>query len=285
MAPKIQGNVCSELVRPQKKKKASNLGQEKLHPTELKTKLKTLSTKISEVCKNAVTIGCNSTPELGDDMDDLFGSRCDLARDEVLDRDYMKLFDFDNDDHEKRFLKAIEEPVSPLSPHLCNIQFPCAEAPEIVMHTESSLGFSTARENRVPSSSFDVINVEIDSNERTLESLGTAKILSFGTNKSHNDSHKYLSNVGSGDSDIICNSFSSQTTMLLLAPTDKDLTCEYRCPQCCVVSSKNHERSSIYRIFHVCSEIMSQFSGCCSIDRLMENILSALQKADGLSAG
>ncbi|CAI9089585.1 OLC1v1024181C2 [Oldenlandia corymbosa var. corymbosa] len=278
LVPKLKENVCSKLARPHKKQKGSNIGLKMLPAVELKSKHEALSTEISEGYKMAYTIDCNkNAPDLENDGDF-----------ELLDQGVMALVDLDNDKDENFFRKAIKEPVAPLSPSFCNIQFPCTEATENQLQASWSVpSISRVQEQAMPSNCFDVINIEIDSNEKTLKSLGTSKSLFFETCEPCNDSRKGIDCSGCGSSGIE----NSGQIAAAFAPKDAKVTSDSRglkfsrSLQYCVVSPNNIDTGSIHRIFHACHGTISQISGTCLSERLILTILLSLQQADGLSVG
>ncbi|KAA8514821.1 hypothetical protein F0562_018000 [Nyssa sinensis] len=84
----------------------------------------------------------------------------------VVDGDYMKFFDLDNAVDEERYCAAIEMPVSPSLPE---IEFQSCETFEIdnskqLVDESSYKGLSSEKDNLMLSCIFDVINVDIDSN-------------------------------------------------------------------------------------------------------------------------
>lgn len=295
----VQDNMYSELVRPNKKEKVSN-GQgvavpHLCDPGDLKTSAETLSAEGSDVCENASPTVCDliqTAPILKEGITDQFGCKLHQPRnaEEVFGHDYVGLVQLDNPIDENRFCKAIEKPISPLSPVLCNIEFPSNERLETEICTSRPLPdeslcevFSNAEQNAVPSCNLDVVNLEIDSNNRNLKDIEASKILSFGmTNKGSSEN---LGNNGSYDSDVRCVSgaSSSQINNLIMASTARK-NAELKVPVYCAVSSSNTDSSSISVIFCFMTDCMSKLSSNSSLKFWMQNILLSLQRANNLSA-
>ncbi|KAL3522894.1 hypothetical protein ACH5RR_015728 [Cinchona calisaya] len=309
----LQGNMYNNPVRPHKKKKASNGHNVVVHhlynSSEPKTKAGTLGAEGSDVCKHASLNEFNqiqTAQVLKDGMNGLLGSNLHQPGDseEVFGHDYMKLVELDNNNmDESRFRQAMEKPISPLSPSLCNIDFTSSVKSETEIATSRPLadeslykGFSKAEDNMIPSCSLDVINLEIDSNERSLKNLGDSKIMLFGITKRLNDNCESLGNNGSDDSDLICASAASverqNSSMLSAEPRNEDLEIPYErrsdrsngFPKYCALLSNNSDSNTIYKIFRVCSDCMSQCSSNSSLKFFIQNILLSLRKADDLSA-
>ncbi|XP_027185603.1 CAP-Gly domain-containing linker protein 1-like [Coffea eugenioides] len=301
----VQDNMYSKLVRPDKKKKVSN-GQGVAVPHLCDRCVLKTSAEDSDVCENASPAVCDvlqTAPTLKDGITNHFGSKLhELTNaEEVFGHDYMGLVQLDNPIDENRFCKAIRKPISPLSPVLCNIEFPFNETFETEICTSRSLPdeslcevFSNAEQNVVPSCNFDVVNLEIDSNNRNLKDIEASKILSLGM--ATKGSSENLGNNGSYDSDVICvsSSSSSQINNLIMASTaqknvELKMPCESRSaafngyPVYCAVSSSNNDSSSISTIFSFITDCMSKLSSNSSLKLWMQNILLSLQKADNLS--
>ncbi|KAF8403550.1 hypothetical protein HHK36_011654 [Tetracentron sinense] len=90
-------------------------------------------------------------------------------------RNYLKLLDLDNAVDEKRCSIAMEMPLSPTLPE---IEFPSLVASEIdnskyLVEESFYRGLSNEKDNFLPSFSFDVIDVEIDSNRLNFNICGT----------------------------------------------------------------------------------------------------------------
>lgn len=302
----LEGNMCNKLVRPHKKQKESagdSMAMHKLYdPSEPKTQTRILGVEGCDVCKHTSVTECNviqTSPVLNDGMDDLLASKLHLPRvsEEVFGHGYMKLVDLDNATDESRFRKAIEKPISPLSPMLCNIKFSSSETSKIEMATSMPLAdesmhvdFSKAEENVVPSCSFDVVKMEIDSNKRTLKNLVASKILSLGMTEPPNDSCENLGNNEGDDLDFVSGQMQN-TSMLYAASRNEDIriSCKRRDSlnwslKYCAILSNNSDSSTISKIFYVSSNCMSQCSTNTSLKFLIQNILLSLQKADDLSA-
>ena len=149
--------VVKHLCHPDKQKKAEKLGTEdsdEANPSTLASALAGNHTGAAQGCKDGL---CTSDRSNQDAL---------LSFEEQVNGDYMKLLDLDNAVDEAFYRIAIE---TPLSPTLPEIEIHANQAYEVdnsnCLEESFNEMLSNEKHNSVPSPSFDVINLEINSNQ------------------------------------------------------------------------------------------------------------------------
>ncbi|XP_015066353.1 uncharacterized protein LOC107011385 [Solanum pennellii] len=262
----MQYDSFSEHFRSTKKRKTScELGLQLLNSDSVaKTKFDSAGVK-SDVWAHPST-NVYSLPETARDYKD--GEDNDLGHiDELLNGGYMKLLNLDNDTDEESYRLAIEMPLSPTLPE---IQY--HSSVELVpINTPLYEGFSNARGTVASSGNFDVINVEINSNQLKHPTVDPPKKSSLPEKKDHVDSSKRL-NLDTACK-LSCSSYSDTLEALcrsdLAAPTSEGLqiSSERRVvslqdgfAKYCVIFSNNNDENSISSVYHATSRCLAQCS-------------------------
>nr|XP_004231655.2 uncharacterized protein LOC101249691 [Solanum lycopersicum] len=283
----MQYDSFSEHFRSTKKRKTScELGLQLLNSDSVaKTKFDSAGVK-SDVWAHPST-NVYSLPETARDYKD--GEDNDLGHiDELLNGGYMKLLNLDNDTDEESYRLAIEMPLSPTLPeiHYHN-------SVELVpINTPLYEGFSNARGTVASSGNFDVINVEINSNQLKHPTVDPSKKSSLPEKKDHVDSSKIL-NLDTACK-LSCSSYSDTLEALcrsdLGAPTSEGLqiSSERRVvslqdgfAKYCVIFSNNNDENSISSVYHATSHCLAQCS--VSSDTSLRSIMVTLLDLQGIS--
>ncbi|KAK4709870.1 hypothetical protein R3W88_004383 [Solanum pinnatisectum] len=283
----MQHDSFSEHFRSTKKRKTScELGLQLLNSNSVaKTKFDSSGVK-SDVCAHPST-NVYSLPEIAQDYKD--GKDNNLGDiDELVNGGYMKLLNLDNDADEESYRLAIERPLSPTLPE---IQY--HSSVELVpINTPLYEGFSNARGTVASSGNFDVINVEINSNQLKHPTIDPPKKSSLPEKKDHVDSSKRL-NLDTACK-LSCSSYSDTLEALcrseLAAPTSEGLqiSSERRVvslqdgfAKYCVIFSNNNDENSISSVYHATSHCLAQCSA--SSDTSLRSILVTLLNLQEIS--
>nr|XP_009805024.1 PREDICTED: uncharacterized protein LOC104250150 isoform X4 [Nicotiana sylvestris] len=282
----MQRDTCSEHFISRKKRRTScELGLHPLNKNSVeKTKLDSCGVQ-SDVCtRPSPTV--YSLPETAQDWKD--GKDDDLGDiDELVRGDYMKLLNLDSDTDEESYRLAIEMPLSPTLPE---IQCHSSEALESI-RSPLCQGFSNAMGTLVSSDSFDVINVEINSNQLKHCTLDPSDNLSFSKKRDQVDSSKRI-NLDTACK-LSCSSYANASALCrsdLAAPASEGLQIplERRVvslwdgfAKYCVIFSNNNDENSISSIYRATSNSHAQCSA--SSDPSLRSILVTLLKLEDIS--
>ncbi|OIT38670.1 PREDICTED: uncharacterized protein LOC109239122 [Nicotiana attenuata] len=277
----MQHDTCSEHFISRKKRRTScELG---LHPSNknsvAKTKFDSCGVQ-SDVCTR-LSPTVYSVPETAQDWKD--GKDDDLGDiDELVRGDYMKLLNLDSDTDEESYRLAIEMPLSPTLPE---IQCHSSEALESIS-SPLYQGFSNATGTLVSPDSFDVINVEINSNQLKHCTLDPSDNSSFSKKRDHVDSSKRI-NLDTSCK-LSCSSYANASALCrsdLAAPASElerrvvslwDGFAKY-----CVIFSNNNDENSISSIYRATSSSHAQCSA--SSDPSLRSILVTLLELEDIS--
>ncbi|PHT54913.1 hypothetical protein CQW23_03399 [Capsicum baccatum] len=208
--------------------------------------------------------------------------------DELVNGDYIKLLNLDNDTDEESYRLAIEMPLSPTLPE---IQYHSSVTLESIK-TPLYEGLSNAMGTVASSGHFDFINVEINSNQLTHTIFDAPKKSSLTERKDHVDSSKSL------NLDITCKSscnFNADTLEALCrsdlaAPASEGLqiSLERRVvplrdgfAKYCVIFSNNNEENSISSVYRATSHCLAQCAA--SSDTSLRSILVTLLNLQEIS--
>ncbi|KAK4348125.1 hypothetical protein RND71_034464 [Anisodus tanguticus] len=198
--------------------------------------------------------------------------------DELVGGDYIKLLNLDNDIDEESYRLAIEMPLSPTLPE---IQYHSSVAVESI-NTPLYKGFSNAMGYLASSENFDVINVEINSNQLKHRTFDPPKNSSLPDKKDHSDSSERL-NLGAACK-LSCSSYADASGAFcrsdLAAPVSEGLQIplEKRVvslwdgfAKYCVIFSNNNEENTISSVYRATSSCLVQCSA--STDTSLRSIL------------
>lgn len=278
---------------PKKRRTSGELGLQLLNSNNVaKTKLDSSGVK-SDVCTHPSPSVYN-LPETAQDCKD--GEDDDLGGiDELVIGDYIKLLNLDNDIDEESYRLAIEMPLSPTLPE---IQCHSSVALESI-NTPLYEGFSNAMGAVASSGNFDVINVEINSNQLKHSTFDPQKNSSLPEKKDHVDSSKRL-NLDTACK-LSCSSYADTLEALCrsdLAAASKGLqiSLERRVvslrdgfvvslqdgfAKYCVIFSNNNEENSISSVYRATSRCLAQCSA--SSDTSLRSILVTLLNLQEIS--
>ncbi|KAA8519317.1 hypothetical protein F0562_013573 [Nyssa sinensis] len=301
--PNLQGNLYVKKDRSHKKKKASPKELTMQHSRDSSgrcieeanvcTQASPTSNKLIETagaCKDGLIDHIRSNQEFLESFEN------------VADGDYMKLLDLDNAVDEECYRVAIEMPLSPTLPE---IEFQSRETFEIdnskqLVDKRSNEGLSSEKDNLVTSCSFDVISVEIDSNNFKFNTPRTSCAPILHGNEIFIDSFENLANHENGMHNTVyqgnasvCRTWDSSAELVtpdtsISGNVWPKISCESESqfahddlPKFCVVFSDTKDSDSISRIFCATRFCMAQ----CSIsqtDWAVGKILHALLKVEDL---
>ncbi|PHU25088.1 hypothetical protein BC332_03420 [Capsicum chinense] len=283
----IQHDMFSDHFRSIKKRRTSSeLGLQLLNSNSVaQTKFGNCGVK-SDVCRHP-SPNVYNLPETAQDFKD--GKDDDLGDiDELVNGDYIKLLNLDNDTDEESYRLAIEMPLSPTLPE---IQYHSSVTLESIK-TPLYEGLSNAMGTVASSGHFDFINVEINSNQLTHTIFDAPKKSSLTKKKDHADSSKSL------NLDITCKSscnFNADTLEALCrsdlaAPASEGLqiSLERRVvplrdgfAKYCVIFSNNNEENSISSVYRATSHCLAQCAA--SSDTSLRSILVTLLNLQEIS--
>ncbi|KAG2689499.1 hypothetical protein I3843_09G138900 [Carya illinoinensis] len=218
---------------------------------------------------------------------------------DVADGDYMKLLDLDDAADEQRYRMATERPVSPSLPIIDfdNGQIFDVDSSEALVVGWVYKEVSTDKENLLPKHSFDVINVEIESNKLKHTALGTSCNLSLHKNVAPVDS---VAVIGDGFRTVEVGNASPQQVQdsglvvgISNLPRSRDEEVNFpldgesgsardTVPKYCVVSTSMRDRNIISRIFKTTKTCIAR---CCLLSQtewVVPKILLALVMEENL---
>ncbi|XAR50910.1 hypothetical protein NMG60_11005375 [Bertholletia excelsa] len=206
--PNTDCNLNTEQPRPCKKRKASQEEEVDMHhlsrSNESKDNLEARGgEKFSSCTKD---IQCTNVPRGTDkayaDGKNSWRDSCrNLGNfEDIVEVNYMKLLELDNAVDEECYREAIQRPLSPTIPVIKfqrNDEFEVKNT-EILADDSSYVGFYNVEEGQMPSSNFDVVNVEIESNKSKFSTCETSLIPLLHGNVEFLDHFEKLENSRNG---------------------------------------------------------------------------------------
>ncbi|KAF7801623.1 maternal effect embryo arrest protein [Senna tora] len=181
MVPNIKDYLLEKRERPHKKRKKSHKAELVMVHGSSKSKKKGVQETEVEVCEGTNVCGNNSRPasctkgttqafrertcDATNDFDSVF------SFDEVADGNYMKLLDLENAADEECFRRAMDVPLSPSLPEIEFHEVETYNKDNLRPFLEEALqeDMLSLRGDLFPSPCFDVIDVEINSNEEKID--------------------------------------------------------------------------------------------------------------------
>ncbi|CAN4119858.1 unnamed protein product [Withania somnifera] len=276
----MQLDTLSEHFRSSKKRRTScELDVQLLNSKSVaKAKFKSSGFK-TDVCIDPSPIVYHLPETAQDCKDRKYDDLGDIN--ELVPGDYIKLLNLDNDTDEESYRLAMEMPLSPTLPE---IQYH-SDVALVPINTPLYEGVSNAIGTVVSSGNFDVINVEINSNQLKHHTPGPPKISSLPDKKGHVDSSKRL-NLDTA-CNLSCSSYADTLEALcrsdLAAPASEGLQISLerrvvsirdRFAKYCVIFSNNNEENSISSVYRATSRCLAQCSA--SSDTSLRSILVTL---------
>lgn len=283
----MQHDTFSEHFRSSKKRRTScELDLQLLNSKSVaKAKFNSSGVK-SDVCTDP-SPNVYYLPETAQDCKD--GEDDDLGDiDELVPGDYIKLLNLDNDTDEESYRLAIEMPLSPTLPE---IQYH-SDLALVPINTPLYEGVSNAMGTLASSGNFDVINVEINSNQLKHHTLGPPKKSSLPEKKGHVDSSKRL-NLDTACK-LSCSSYADtlealcRSDLAASASEGLQISLERRAvsiqdgfAKYCVIFSYSNEENSISSVYRATSRCLAQCSA--SSDTSLRSILVTLLNLQEIS--
>ncbi|XP_052181286.1 uncharacterized protein LOC127794322 isoform X2 [Diospyros lotus] len=301
-------DIYSEQVKANKKRKLypeeEVAPQHICHLNEQMDRLQTANKEV-DMCDGTClpANGMGETTESKDGRGDLEkSSEENRSFKELMEGNYMNLLDLDNAGDEECYRRAIEAPLSPTLPVLDFQDSGISKSGDAKYLVDEHFydGFASGKDNLEPSSSLDVVNVEVVSNKLELNRSETSHVLSACNNvvtyplknvvdyKNGGDGTAYDGNACPqqiweshaelGISDLHNSGYNRQNIMCqsTLGLARDEL------PKYCVVFSDAENSSSISRIFCATKSFIAQCSMISQTDQVLQKIMAALVKIKDL---
>lgn len=220
---------------------------------------------------------------------------------DVADGDYMKLLDLDNAADEQCFRMAMEIPVSPTLPSvdLHDVQILDVDNSEALVEDQVYKKLATDEENLLPTCCFEVIDVEIDSNQLKLNVLGPSNSLSPHKNVGCHDSsalngNGFCSTIEAGKDSPQQNSGLDVGMSSLPISRDEEVKISFQSelgsahdtiPIYSIVIPNIGDHNIISRVFRAVKTCITQCSLLSQTDWVVPKILLALKMEENLLLG
>ncbi|KAF5742411.1 hypothetical protein HS088_TW09G00459 [Tripterygium wilfordii] len=296
----LQGGSYTERNRLSKKRKASH--ESPKHSSgngrrKKKGKTKTIFSEDSNIGRPAGNLKGNDGPCRDNVIDSVAGDLQETGSFEEIG-DYLKLLELDDATAEERYRMAIEMPLSPTLPDIELQDISAVESGNFNPLIEESFcgGLSNTKENKVSSSSFDVVNMEINLNSLNHDAPGTpcGSLLQKSVHRGENHANTFCKGMEMGKPCNKQTGDSGTEAEMSTLPIAGDKWDKYILedvlgsafgiiPKQCVIFS-DMDNTSISRIFCAASACMVR----CSLDTQTEwvvlEILHALEMEERLSS-
>lgn len=277
MASNIKDNLLEKIDRPHKKRKKSHRVEVDMVREYNKVEEKGIEEAKGEVCEDTNICGHTSCPaSYAKGTIQVFRERaCDAANDfssmvnfdEVADGNYMKLLDLENAADEECYRRAMDVPLSPSLPEI--------EIHDVETHDKGNLkpfleealheDMFSPRGPLFPSHCFDVIDVEINSNEEKFDA----------SRASYNSQQKPEQVRETEDVKMSHNHAIENSRAMNLVDSGME-SLQNQLPNFCVVFPNIEDMSSISRIFDATKNCMARCSLITETGWIVDSILTAL---------
>ncbi|KAK4254763.1 hypothetical protein QN277_010096 [Acacia crassicarpa] len=271
MAANTKDSLLENSNRPHKKKKKSHREEVEMVHGYAKVEKKGIEEAKGEVCED--TNICGTTQVFRERSCDATNDFPSMVNFEVADGNYMKLLDLENAADEECYRRAMDAPLSPSLPEIELHEVETSDRNNLNTFLEEALheDMFSPRGVLFPSPCFDVIDVEINSNEEKLDA----------SRASYNSQQKLAWVQETEDMEMSHNHVleNSRSTHVLEGGIE---SLENQLPSFCVVCPNIEDKSSISRIFGAMKNCMARCSLSTKTGWVVDSILTALTMEEKL---